>query len=224
MVGTLGQGSRINTVTSAMLSDTMIVFDFETTGLSAITGGIVEIAALKIDAFGHTHDSFHMYVNPGMSIPPMATSIHGLTDMDVKDAPVIDIALREFLVWAGVTRIWWAYNASFDVQFLVESMRRCMMLPPMSFVVLDILQWVRKVWPGFSNHKLTTVSEMLRIYLPKSHMAMWDVVAASCILGRLYEEDQVYKHNPGDSLARVMKGRVTTAWKIVDSKMELVHL
>ena len=51
------------------------VFDFETTGLSAVTDRVVELAALRIDADGE-ESSFHRLVNPGRSIPPAVTNVH----------------------------------------------------------------------------------------------------------------------------------------------------
>ena len=64
----------------------LAVIDLETTGTDPRVDRIVEISVLKV-APGHEPDHRTRRVNPGISIPPEATAIHGITDDDVADMP-----------------------------------------------------------------------------------------------------------------------------------------
>lgn len=60
--------------------------DLETTGNRVPSARIVEIAIAKLFPDGSTDIISHR-VNPGVSIPPEATAIHGITDDDVRNEP-----------------------------------------------------------------------------------------------------------------------------------------
>src|SRR5262245_35663214 len=64
----------------------MAVIDLETTGIDPKVDRIVEISVLKILTDGRT-DHRTRRLNPGVSIPPAATRIHGISDADVQDSP-----------------------------------------------------------------------------------------------------------------------------------------
>ena len=65
-----------------------IVYDLETTGFSCNYDKIIEIAAIKVEG-GKLADEFSALVNPERSIPYDASSVNGITDNMVKDAPKI---------------------------------------------------------------------------------------------------------------------------------------
>ena len=60
--------------------------DLETTGNKVPSARIVEIAIARLFPDGSTDIISHR-VNPGVSIPPEATAIHGITDDDVRNEP-----------------------------------------------------------------------------------------------------------------------------------------
>ena len=74
----------------------MVVFDIETTGLSPVDCGITEIGA-SLYRGGEIVENFGTYVNPEMPIPENITRLTGITDEMVKDAPLIDEVMPEFL-------------------------------------------------------------------------------------------------------------------------------
>lgn len=65
------------------LTRPLAFIDLETTGTSAERDRIVEIAVLKLHPDGR--EEFRCKrVNPGVSIPPDATAVHGITDANVQ--------------------------------------------------------------------------------------------------------------------------------------------
>ncbi|NTW15740.1 MAG: 3'-5' exonuclease [Candidatus Moranbacteria bacterium] len=64
----------------------LVIFDLETTGLTAGEDRIIEIAYEKILPSGEIVASAQR-INPGMPIPADSTRINGITDEDVKECP-----------------------------------------------------------------------------------------------------------------------------------------
>ena len=64
----------------------LIIFDLETTGLAVGEDKIIEIAYEKILPSGEVI-AYCQRINPGKPIPEVATSINGISDKDVADAP-----------------------------------------------------------------------------------------------------------------------------------------
>ncbi len=97
--------------------------DLETTGLNVSTDRIVEISVLKISP-GLKEEWMSTRINPEMPIPPKSTSIHGISDKDVADAPtfkVIAKTLTAFLEGCDLA----GYNAiKFDLPVLAEEFLR----------------------------------------------------------------------------------------------------
>jgi len=71
------------------LKNPIIFFDLETTGINIASDRIVEISYLKVDLNGNETIKT-LRVNPEMPIPPKATSIHGISDEDVKNEPTFN--------------------------------------------------------------------------------------------------------------------------------------
>ena len=61
----------------------IVYLDFETTGKNPVSARAVQIAVL--DHAGRS--LLYSMINPGVPIPPDASDVNGIRDMDVKDAP-----------------------------------------------------------------------------------------------------------------------------------------
>jgi DNA polymerase III subunit epsilon len=97
--------------------------DLETTGTNIASDRIVEIAIVKIMPDGSSHSKIKR-LNPGMSIPPESTAIHGIGNEDVKDCSTFkEVAneLRQFLDNCDIA----GYNSNrFDIPLLAEEFLR----------------------------------------------------------------------------------------------------
>ncbi len=141
------------------------VFDFETTGLYPEQGDeIIEMGAVLVDQMQVSESSFHSMINPRKPIPAVSTSITGIKDEDVKDAPFIDSMLPKLLQFMG-TRIWVAQNARFDLGFIVQKLKQ-LNLPMKQSVIVDTMGLSKILFPYETSHSLDKI--MARLGIAKS--------------------------------------------------------
>ena len=93
-----------------------VVFDLETTGLSAARSRICEIGAVRVRAL-ELVDSFESLVNPRVALPEPVARLTGLRGEELRRAPSVSGVLRRFLTFAGDDLLV-AHNARFDQRFL----------------------------------------------------------------------------------------------------------
>ena len=75
-----------------------VVFDTETTGLSAANGDrLVEIGCVELVNRVETGRVFHVYINPERDMPPEAEAVHGLSSAFLKDKPVFEAIAEDIL-------------------------------------------------------------------------------------------------------------------------------
>jgi len=96
------------------------VIDFETTGLSPGFDRVVEASIVRVDPGGEPRLVFDTLINPRR--PMGATEVHGITDVDVQDAPTFREVVGDF-VRALSGCVVAAYNVSFEIRFLQTEMR-----------------------------------------------------------------------------------------------------
>ncbi len=155
-----------------------VVFDIETTGLSSRKDKITEIGAVKISQ-GKIVDRFSQLVNPEIKIPEKIVNLTGITDEMVKDKPVIEDVLPNFLEFIEDS-VLVAHNASFDMGFMIESFSKLEIT--LENPVLDTLQLSRELFKELKSHKLNIVAKHLNISLKNHHRAVDDSEATAHIL------------------------------------------
>ncbi len=127
-----------------------VVFDLETTGLSAARDKIIEFGAVKLEG-GKVTDRFSTFVNPGIPIPKEITDITSISDADVADAPPISEVLPGFMEFIdGCLLV--AHNADFDTGFVREACREAGI--PFENPRLDTVALSRLINRDLSKHKL----------------------------------------------------------------------
>ncbi len=162
---------------------TFVVFDIETTGLSAINDMITEIGAVKIRD-GEIIDTYSQLINPERPIPELITNITGITDDMVKDKPAIKEVILDFIKFIG-DDVLVAHNASFDVGFIREKMK--LVNIELNNPVLDTLELSRAVFPFLKNHKLNIVAKHLNVDLINHHRAVDDATATAEIFLKILD-------------------------------------
>ena len=166
------------------IDDSYVVFDIETTGLSAEKNNITEIGAVKVSG-GKIVDRWSTFVNPGEKIPANIVELTGITDEMVADAPKIEDILGEFLAFCeGSVMV--AHNAAFDVGFIKTVCRRLDI--DFNFTWLDTLQLARCLYPELANHRLNNLSKHLRVLLENHHRAVDDAKATADIFVKMIED------------------------------------
>ena len=158
---------QVDYATVKELKKRYIAFDVETTGLSPMNDKIIEVAAVLFEN-GEIIKGYSSLVNPEVFIPYSATAINHITNEMVKDAPKECIVYAELVDFLGdalkqQTTIC-AHNASFDMNFLSETLMRLGYDGKISYV--DTLSLSRSLIKGLHNYKQDTVAMYFDLVKP----------------------------------------------------------
>lgn len=153
-----------------------IVIDFETANELPISICAVGIAVVKNNTIV---DSKHWYIRP-RDLRFTNTHIHGISPNMVVSSPLFSEFWESTLREMVADNIVVAYNASFDIGCLENTLLDYGISGP-QYAVIDALRTARDTWPNLNNHKLPTVSMHLSIPLDH-HNAASDAIACANIL------------------------------------------
>ena len=176
-------------------SATYVVYDVETTGLSAVYDRIIELAGVKVKN-GEIIDRFESFANPHHPLSQTTIQLTGITDEMVQDAPEIEDVLKDFYEWSKDC-IFVAHNASFDIGFLNAGYKQ-IQYEKVSNPVIDTLELARFILPELKNHRLNTLCKHFDIELTQHHRAIYDAEATGYLfwkLLQLVQEKEIYNHN-----------------------------
>ena len=135
-------------------ADTVVVLDFETTGLSPGMGDrAIEIGAVRIDS-GQVTERFQELMNPGQRISGFIESYTGITNAMLKDARPCSEVMRDFVEFIGGYNLV-AHNASFDKRFLDAELQRLSVNYAGQFACSMLV--ARRIYQQAPNHKLGTL-------------------------------------------------------------------
>jgi DNA polymerase III subunit epsilon len=161
----------------------LVVFDLETTGLSAARCGICEIGAVRIREL-ELVDSFQSLVNPRVALPEPVARLTGLREQELRRAPPISRVLTRFLDFAG-DELLVAHNARFDQRFLERQLvflhGRRLSEPPLCTAAL-----ARRLLEGrLRRVSLASLAEFFGVPTRPCHRALPDAEATAHILVQL---------------------------------------
>ena len=177
---------------------TYVVFDVETTGLSAIYNDLIQVAASKMYK-GNIIAEFDEFINPGHPLSAFTTELTGITDDHVKNAKPLVQVLKEFQEFCKDT-VLVAHNASFDVGFMNANYERHG-LPKITQPVIDTLEFARNLYPEYKRHGLGPLTKRFGVALEHHHMANYDAEATGRLLF-IFIKEVAEKHGVTD-LARL---------------------
>ena len=194
--------------------DEFVVFDIETTGLSAMTCKITEIGAVLVRN-GEVLKVFSTFVNPEGHIPEEITELTGITDDMVADAPSQGDAVKAFIEFVGKRTVV-AHNANFDMGFIRRAAENAGIHfdPP----YLDTLSMSRFLNPELKNHKLDTLVDFYRLGDFNHHRACDDAEVTAKIFCKMTEK------LAGESIYTVRQMSESMAEKTDPHKLRPYHI
>lgn len=182
-----------------------VVFDLETTGGTPEGSEITEIGAVRLRG-GEVTGELATLVRPDFPVPAEITTLTGITNEMVAEAPRINEVLPSFLEFArGCVLV--AHNAPFDLGFLHSA---CASLdyrasddPAVDTAALARLLLTRQ---EVRNHKLATLAKLFPGDDPPCHRALADARATVHVLHGLFERLGGYAVETLGELARFLGG------------------
>ncbi len=154
------------------MADTVVVLDFETTGLSPNNGDrAIEIGAVRLQD-GEVVDRFQALMNPGCRISGFIEDYTGITNTMLVDAEPCGEVMERFADFVGDFNMV-AHNASFDKRFLDAELDLISRHYSGDFTCS--LLAARRVFQEAPNHKLGTLVDYVNIPSDGTfHRALYD--------------------------------------------------
>jgi DNA polymerase-3 subunit epsilon len=187
------------------------VVDLETTGLRPGRAAICEIGAVLVEGLLPT-GTLQTLVDPGVPLPPVVTSLTGIEDRDLTEAPSPIEAVSRFLDFAsGCVLV--AHNARFDIGFLdreVELIEGRRLAGP----VIDTVGLARRLLAGRGTRaSLGSLSHFFGTSVRPCHRALPDAQATAEILVRLIGLAQERGARTVADLARLAAPRTRSVYE-----------
>jgi DNA polymerase III subunit epsilon len=166
-----------------------VVFDLETTGLSAARDRICEIGAVRVERL-ELVDRFESLVNPGVALPAPVERLTGLRSADLRRAPPPRRVLPRFLAFVRDDLLV-AHNAGFDQRFLEHELLvregRRLSEPPLCTAAL-----ARRLLEGrLRRVSLASLAHFFGVGTTPCHRALPDAEATAevllCLIGHAQE-------------------------------------
>ena len=158
---------------------TFVVVDVETTGMNAVDDRITEIAMMKVQG-GTLVDEFSTLVNPLFTIPAFITSMTGIDNVMVQNAPTAREVVPFIAEFLG-NSIFVAHNASFDWGFVTQTARRERGIE-LRNPTLCTVKLSSRILPNLPSKSLGPVAAHLNIKIPERHRASGDAYATALVL------------------------------------------
>lgn len=164
---------------------TYVIFDVETTGLSAIYDQIIELAGVKMYK-GNVIEEFQEFIDPGRRLSDFTTQLTGITDDMLAGSKSVEEVLQLFADFTQDT-ILVAHNAPFDMGFLNRHYEKYH-IDHDQCPVIDTLAFSRFLHPHFNSHRLNTLAKRYDISLEQHHRAIYDAETTGHLLYRFLKE------------------------------------
>lgn len=129
-----------------------IVLDTETTGLDAKNGDrLIELGCIEIVNRIPTGKEYHAFVHPeDREVHPEAEAVHGLSNDFLKDKPLFQDVVGDFLDFIGDATLV-IHNANFDIGFINMELGQLKLQPLSMERVVDTLALARRKHPAGPN-------------------------------------------------------------------------
>ena len=167
-----------NEVHRNLKETTYVIFDTETTGLSARYDKVIELAAVKMQG-GTVIDRFDEFIDPGHPLSQTTINLTSITDEMVRGSKTEEEVFRMFKDFCHDAVIV-GHNATFDVDFMNVGYQRHGM-DPITEPWIDTLPLARFLYPEMRGFRLNTLAKKLNVTLEHHHRAIYDAEATGYI-------------------------------------------
>lgn len=163
-----------------------VAFDVETTGLDPNIDRIIEISAVRFTEWAPSA-TFSSLICANRKISASASAVNGITDKDLKNAPIEAEVMKAFSDFIGSggfqgDLLMVAHNASFDKSFVESALHRCGI--PCDLTCEDTLLMSRRLLPGLDGYTLSHVATALQVEQTQAHRATDDAL----VCGKIFVE------------------------------------
>ena len=179
----------------------VVFVDIETTGGSYRNSRVLEVAAIRFEN-GEIVKEFSTLIDPGTRIPPVITSITGITQRDIVGAPAFEDVADELLeILDGAVFV--AHNVRFDYSFLKQEFS--MIGTSFAPRLLCTVRLSRYLYSDQKGHSLEKLIARHSIPVLERHRALEDARAILYFSQLAYDE-----HGPqnfADALTHQLKSQ-----------------
>lgn len=149
------------------------IVDIETTGGYASANGITEISVFVHDG-ERVIKHFETLINPQQDIPKFITSLTGIDNAMVANAPVFD-EIADVLFEILNENVFIAHNVNFDYSFIKHQLK--LSGYDLTAKKLCTVRLGRKIFPGLPSYSLGNFCRSLQIKIDNRHRAGGDAKA-----------------------------------------------
>lgn len=161
------------------------VVDLETTGLDPLENRIIEFGAVQVRN-GKVTETFSQLIRITEPLPPDIQKLTGITmELLEKEGVSEKEGLDAFLEFIEEDQLL-LYNASFDMNFLVQACLRYAYPTPENHCV-DVMLLAKKKLRFIPNYKLSTIAEHFGLEKQK-HRALADCLLTNAVFVKLNEK------------------------------------
>jgi len=157
------------------------IVDIETTGGLVKRDKITEIAIVLHDG-DNVIDQYQTLINPERSIPPYISTLTGIRDDMVADAPLFCEVAKE-IVLRTEGAVFVAHNARFDYGFLREEFSR--LGYAFTRKQLCTVRLSRKLLPSLRSHSLDSLIRHYQLQVENRHRALDDALATAEVFAKM---------------------------------------
>lgn len=153
-----------------MFDHDLAIVDVETTGMSPFHDRVIEVAIIRISK-NKIVDKFTTLLNPQMHVSPYISMFTGITNDDLKDAPVFEeVKGRVSELLDGAVFV--AHNVRFDYSFIKSELKRTGM--PYRAKTFCTVRLSRRLYPEYRSHSLESVISRFKFKFRNRHRAYDD--------------------------------------------------
>ena len=184
-----------------------IAFDFETA--NRFRHSICSVGMVFVED-GKIVDSLYELINPEEEFDAFNIRIHGITDIDVKNAPTFDDFYERVKRKIG-HKLMVAHNLSFDGYALRDNLARYKVSPSYN-QFLCTYQLSRKIVPGLSTYQLKALCQHFGINLANHHHALDDAEACARLMLKLVDDYEITDFDALYSKTRIKPGEISAGY------------